>query len=147
MALVKILGARREPKGHLLLVQRAERTHSPPEGQSGSRTRAQEMLLPPKCPLPWTPPPSRPDDPSRSSPSQWQVRNNPLAGGSLICSICRLLWCKYSHHGQSQGTSMRSLEQGWEEMLVSHHYMVTSHTDTRDVNNLKRIDQSKIISK
>lgn len=41
--------------------------------------------------------------------------------GSLICSICWLLWCQYSHHGQLQTTDGTSLspksgtEEGHEE--------------------------------
>lgn len=46
----------------------------------------------------------------------WKLVNSQLSGGdagwgeeALICKICLLLWCKYTHPGCLQASSVRSL--------------------------------------
>lgn len=107
-------------------VRRDKDTHWPPKGQCGSGARAQEKLLPPKCPSSLDNSTCRARGPFQAKSLTMacgQVLNNRPGGGgrSLICSIRQCLWCKHCHRGQFQGTKVRSLEQGWEGRLVAHH--------------------------
>lgn len=69
---------------------------------------------------------------------------------TLICSICRFPWCKYSHHGRVQAADVRST---FDSVTSSSHELVSSQfqqatrqvicrcLSTGDVGEERRLDR------